>query len=175
MCAFQAWTLLCEPQLEWDFTPELKSTSFMRYTLQHVLILYYQEDLKADAVGSRVLQGYQGLVDGGEHIRLARWESVSMMLQLVSDRSTGTKKKKTNTAETPSRWLLLRSVSGRDCHRQRSLQGLPLQGGSHEGRLQPSEAGHHQPVCDRRWRQSDRSQRVQDWVERAAGWPCASG
>lgn len=64
----------------------------MRYRLQHVLILYYQEDLKADAVGWRVLQGYQGLVDGGEHIRLATWESVSMMLQLVSDRSTGTKK-----------------------------------------------------------------------------------
>lgn len=63
----------------------------MRYRLQHVLILYYQEDLKADAVGSHVLQGYQGLVDGGGHIRLATWESVSMMLQLVSDRSTGTK------------------------------------------------------------------------------------
>lgn len=28
-------------------------------------------------------QGYQGLVDGGEHIREATWESVSMMLQLV--------------------------------------------------------------------------------------------
>lgn len=39
-----------------------------------------------------LLQGYQGLVDGGEHIRLATWESVSMMLQLVSDRSTGTTK-----------------------------------------------------------------------------------
>lgn len=63
----------------------------MRYRHQYVLILYYQEDLKADAVGSRVLQGYQGLVDGGEHIRLATWESVSMMLQLVSDRNTGTK------------------------------------------------------------------------------------
>ena len=33
----------------------------------------------------RVLQGYQGLVDGGDHIRLATWESVSMMLQLVSN------------------------------------------------------------------------------------------
>lgn len=32
-----------------------------------------------------VLQGYQGLVDGGDHICLATWESVSMMLQLVSD------------------------------------------------------------------------------------------
>ena len=31
-----------------------------------------------------VLQGYQGLVDGGDNIRLATWESVSMMLQLVS-------------------------------------------------------------------------------------------
>ena len=31
-----------------------------------------------------LLQGYQGLVDGGDHIRLATWESVSMMLQLVS-------------------------------------------------------------------------------------------
>ncbi|XP_028261698.1 phosphofructokinase, muscle b isoform X1 [Parambassis ranga] len=29
-----------------------------------------------------VHEGYQGLVDGGEHIRLATWESVSMMLQL---------------------------------------------------------------------------------------------
>lgn len=28
-------------------------------------------------------QGYQGLVDGGDHIRPATWESVSMMLQLV--------------------------------------------------------------------------------------------
>uniref|UniRef100_A0A4W5PFZ7 Phosphofructokinase, muscle a n=1 Tax=Hucho hucho TaxID=62062 RepID=A0A4W5PFZ7_9TELE len=28
------------------------------------------------------LQGYQGLVDGGENIKLATWESVSMMLQL---------------------------------------------------------------------------------------------
>lgn len=32
------------------------------------------------------LQGYQGLVDGGEHIREATWESVSMMLQLVCPR-----------------------------------------------------------------------------------------
>lgn len=32
----------------------------------------------------RCLQGYQGLVDGGDHIRPATWESVSMMLQLVS-------------------------------------------------------------------------------------------
>lgn len=31
------------------------------------------------------LQGYQGLVDGGDNIRPATWESVSMMLQLVSD------------------------------------------------------------------------------------------
>lgn len=31
------------------------------------------------------MQGYQGLVDGGDHIRPATWESVSMMLQLVSD------------------------------------------------------------------------------------------
>lgn len=30
------------------------------------------------------LQGYQGLVDGGDNIKLATWESVSMMLQLVS-------------------------------------------------------------------------------------------
>ncbi|KAK7878503.1 hypothetical protein WMY93_030339 [Mugilogobius chulae] len=29
-----------------------------------------------------VHEGYQGLVDGGDHIRLATWESVSMMLQL---------------------------------------------------------------------------------------------
>lgn len=56
------------------------------------MIFYYQEDLKAEAVGSRVLQGYQGLVDGGEHICPATWESVSMMLQLVSDRSSGTNK-----------------------------------------------------------------------------------
>lgn len=28
-------------------------------------------------------QGYQGLVDGGDNIRPATWESVSMMLQLV--------------------------------------------------------------------------------------------
>lgn len=32
-----------------------------------------------------VLQGYQGLVDGGDNIRPATWESVSMMLQLVSN------------------------------------------------------------------------------------------
>lgn len=32
-----------------------------------------------------LLQGYQGLVDGGENIRPATWESVSMMLQLVSE------------------------------------------------------------------------------------------
>ncbi|XP_028849530.1 ATP-dependent 6-phosphofructokinase, muscle type-like [Denticeps clupeoides] len=35
--------------------------------------------------GARVFfvhEGYQGLVDGGENIRLATWESVSMMLQL---------------------------------------------------------------------------------------------
>lgn len=32
-----------------------------------------------------MLQGYQGLVDGGDNIRPATWESVSMMLQLVSD------------------------------------------------------------------------------------------
>lgn len=41
-----------------------------------------------DSVRSCALQGYQGLVDGGEHIRPATWESVSMMLQLVSDRRT---------------------------------------------------------------------------------------
>lgn len=81
-------------------------------------------------------------MDGGEHIRLATWESVSMMLQLVSDRNMGTKKPP-NKHETQSRMLLLRTVSGGDGHRQRSLQGLPLQGGSHEGRLQPGETGHH--------------------------------
>ncbi|KFO63259.1 6-phosphofructokinase, muscle type, partial [Corvus brachyrhynchos] len=37
-------------------------------------------------------QGYQGLVDGGDHIKEATWESVSMMLQLVrdTDRDGGT-------------------------------------------------------------------------------------
>lgn len=30
-------------------------------------------------------QGYQGMVDGGENIREATWESVSSMLQVVSD------------------------------------------------------------------------------------------
>uniref|UniRef100_A0A2K5QPF4 Phosphofructokinase, muscle n=1 Tax=Cebus imitator TaxID=2715852 RepID=A0A2K5QPF4_CEBIM len=37
--------------------------------------------------GARVFfvhEGYQGLVDGGDHIREATWESVSMMLQLLS-------------------------------------------------------------------------------------------
>ncbi|TRZ04797.1 hypothetical protein HGM15179_022310, partial [Zosterops borbonicus] len=29
-----------------------------------------------------VCEGYQGLVDGGDHIKEATWESVSMMLQL---------------------------------------------------------------------------------------------
>lgn len=32
----------------------------------------------------KILQGYQGLVDGGDNIKEATWESVSMMLQLVS-------------------------------------------------------------------------------------------
>uniref|UniRef100_A0A8C8AEQ0 Phosphofructokinase domain-containing protein n=1 Tax=Otus sunia TaxID=257818 RepID=A0A8C8AEQ0_9STRI len=31
-----------------------------------------------------VHEGYQGLVDGGDNIKEATWESVSMMLQLVS-------------------------------------------------------------------------------------------
>ncbi|KAG8452606.1 hypothetical protein GDO86_004407, partial [Hymenochirus boettgeri] len=31
-----------------------------------------------------VHEGYQGLVDGGENIKEASWESVSLMLQLVS-------------------------------------------------------------------------------------------
>lgn len=35
------------------------------------------------------VQGYQGLVDGGDHIRPATWESVSMMLQLVSLQTLG--------------------------------------------------------------------------------------
>lgn len=30
-------------------------------------------------------QGYQGMVDGGENIEEASWESVSSMLQVVSD------------------------------------------------------------------------------------------
>lgn len=60
---------------------------------------------------------------------------------------------------------------GRNCHRQRTLQGLQSQGGSYEGSLQLGETGHHQPVCDWRWRQSDWSQRVQDWVEWTAGRP----
>lgn len=30
-------------------------------------------------------QGYQGMVDGGENIEEASWESVSSMLQLVSN------------------------------------------------------------------------------------------
>uniref|UniRef100_A0A8C9KEK4 Phosphofructokinase, muscle n=1 Tax=Panthera tigris altaica TaxID=74533 RepID=A0A8C9KEK4_PANTA len=37
--------------------------------------------------GARVFfvhEGYQGLVDGGDNIREATWESVSMMLQLRS-------------------------------------------------------------------------------------------
>ncbi|KAI2565358.1 LOW QUALITY PROTEIN: PFKM isoform 21 [Pan troglodytes] len=37
--------------------------------------------------GARVFfvhEGYQGLVDGGDHIKEATWESVSMMLQLLS-------------------------------------------------------------------------------------------
>ncbi|XP_017596698.1 PREDICTED: ATP-dependent 6-phosphofructokinase, muscle type-like [Corvus brachyrhynchos] len=39
-----------------------------------------------------VYEGYQGLVDGGDHIKEATWESVSMMLQLVrdTDRDGGT-------------------------------------------------------------------------------------
>lgn len=53
-------------------------------------------------------------------------------------------------------------MSGRYSHRQRPQQRLPHQRGSYEGSLQPSEAWHHQPVCDRRRRQSDRSQPVQD-------------
>lgn len=32
-----------------------------------------------------VYQGYQGMVDGGENIREASWESVSSMLQVVSN------------------------------------------------------------------------------------------
>uniref|UniRef100_A0A2K5L982 Phosphofructokinase, muscle n=8 Tax=Cercopithecidae TaxID=9527 RepID=A0A2K5L982_CERAT len=37
--------------------------------------------------GARVFfvhEGYQGLVDGGDNIKEATWESVSMMLQLLS-------------------------------------------------------------------------------------------
>jgi len=30
------------------------------------------------------LQGYQGMVDGGDNIKEAKWESVSSMLQVVS-------------------------------------------------------------------------------------------
>lgn len=30
-------------------------------------------------------QGYQGMVDGGDNIKEATWESVSSMLQLVSN------------------------------------------------------------------------------------------
>lgn len=35
------------------------------------------------------VQGYQGLVDGGDNIKEATWESVSMMLQLVSAATRG--------------------------------------------------------------------------------------
>lgn len=31
-----------------------------------------------------VVQGYQGMVDGGDNIKEATWESVSSMLQMVS-------------------------------------------------------------------------------------------
>lgn len=31
-----------------------------------------------------LLQGYQGMVDGGDNIKEASWESVSSMLQVVS-------------------------------------------------------------------------------------------
>uniref|UniRef100_A0A2K6UBU1 Phosphofructokinase, muscle n=1 Tax=Saimiri boliviensis boliviensis TaxID=39432 RepID=A0A2K6UBU1_SAIBB len=44
--------------------------------------------------GARVFfvhEGYQGLVDGGDHIREATWESVSMMLQLLSPLKIGQK------------------------------------------------------------------------------------
>lgn len=34
-------------------------------------------------------QGYQGLVDGGDNIKEATWDSVSMMLQLVRDTDRG--------------------------------------------------------------------------------------
>lgn len=35
----------------------------------------------------KIIQGYQGMVDGGDNIREATWESVSSMLQVVSNTS----------------------------------------------------------------------------------------
>lgn len=61
--------------------------------------LFYQEwDPKTSvSQGNKVLslfrsvywQGYQGLVDGGDNIHPATWESVSMMLQLVRRKQKG--------------------------------------------------------------------------------------
>lgn len=62
-------------------------------------------------------------------------------------------------------------TSGWDSDRQCPLSGFPHQGGTHQGSLQFSQAGHHQLVCDWRWWQSDRCQPVQDRVAWAAGRP----
>lgn len=53
--------------------------SCVKQTLRCVFSIYKQNNSLSG------MQGYQGLVDGGDHIRPATWESVSMMLQLVSD------------------------------------------------------------------------------------------
>lgn len=57
----------------------------------HILILKFGKRCRLITVHP-THQGYQGLVDGGDHIKEATWESVSMMLQLVRDtgRDTGT-------------------------------------------------------------------------------------
>lgn len=60
------------------FVHEVGATS-LRYIKQILGCVYSEKDNHFHA-----MQGYQGLVDGGDHIRPATWESVSMMLQLVS-------------------------------------------------------------------------------------------
>ncbi|MEQ2219781.1 hypothetical protein XENOCAPTIV_023779, partial [Xenoophorus captivus] len=52
-------------------------TNSLKYVKQTLICVYSIKDNNLSA-----MQGYQGLVDGGDHIRPATWESVSMMLQL---------------------------------------------------------------------------------------------
>lgn len=48
----------------------------------------------------KIIQGYQGMVDGGDNIKEATWESVSSMLQVVS-----------STSDLPCLWVNSKNIS----------------------------------------------------------------
>lgn len=117
-----------------------------------------------------VPQGYQGMVDGGDNIKEASWESVSSMLQVVSATQLSHGRNLRRKCV-----LLTFGHAGRHGDRQRPLQSLPHPRGPSGGGPQLGAEEHHQPLCHRWRRKPDRGQSLPRGVERSSGRATAEG